>query len=250
MAKPTTDVAVKTAAGLPANIDFSGTDLGFSEAGQSAFAIPFLQMLQSLSKQCKKSDPQYIKGAEEGDLYDTVSEKLFKGEEGVVVIPVFFRNTYNEWVLREDGGGFRGVHSEADGAKMLSTCTKDTKGRDILPNGNQLVDTRNHFVVIVDGDSASPAVINLTTTQIKKSKKWMSQIQMMKLPNGQKAPMASQMYRITSTPESNDFGSWAGYKIDFEGFVGSAEVYASAKDFQSMVCEGTAQVVHTDDDLV
>ena len=72
-------------------------------------------------------------------------------------------------------------------------------------------------------------------------------MQMMKLPNGAKAPMAAQMYRITSVPESNDQGSWAGYKIDFEGFVTSQEVYNAAKDFQSMVCEGTAEIVHTED---
>lgn len=39
---------------------------GLEEAGVGDYAIPFLRVLQSMSPQLKKSDGQYIQGAEEG----------------------------------------------------------------------------------------------------------------------------------------------------------------------------------------
>lgn len=239
------DVAVKETAGLPAVIDF-GADAGagFEDADSTAYAIPFLRILQSLSPQCKKSDPAYIKGAEEGDFFNTVTEKLYKGEDGVLVVPCHYAHKYNAWAPRNEGGGFRGTYSAADAARLPTTRNADNQ--DVLSDGSLLTDTREHYVLIVAADGTTePALLALSGSQLKKSKKWMTLMQGIRI-QGQIAPMFSQVYKITPTAESNDKGSWSGIKVEHHGPVTDIDVYQTAKQFRDMVRSGSIQAAPAD----
>ena len=218
---------------------------GFEDADASAYAIPFLYVLQSGSPQCKKSDGAYIKGAEEGMLFDTVGKRLFSGETGVVVIPCHYTQRFIEWQPRESGGGFVAEH--APESNILARTCKDAKGRDALPNGNTIADTRNHYVLLIEEDgSATPMLLSMASTQQKKSKQWMAQMNGIKIRNPQTgqfvtAPMMSRMYRITTVPESNEHGSWFGFNINLEGIVTDRSQYAAAKAFQQAVRSGASR---------
>ena len=60
---------------LPANL----MDDIFATAGQgvdyetSELQIPFVRVIQALSPQIKKNDPMFIKGASQGDAFNTVT---------------------------------------------------------------------------------------------------------------------------------------------------------------------------------
>lgn len=220
---------------------------GFEEAGASAYAIPFLQILQSGSPQCKKSDGAYIKGAEEGMLFNTVTKEVFDGDKGILVIPCHYTQRFVEWKARENGGGFVAEHLPTD--PCVSQTQKDDKGRDILPNGNTLVDTRNHYALIQDADgNLSPALIAMSSTQSKVSRQWMSKMQGIKVKNAEgkfvTAPMSSRMYRLTTVPRSNDKGSWFVYNFELAGIVTDMAVYQAAVDFRNAVRSGEASVKH------
>jgi hypothetical protein len=237
---PATDVALKaqTALAMASQME-ADAGSGFEEASASSYAIPFLQILQSGSPQCKKSDGAYIKGAEEGMLYNTVTQELYDGEKGIEVIPAHFTNRFIEWRPRESGGGFVSEHMAT-----LET-EKDDKGRDILPNGNTLVDTRNHYVMVRNLDGTlSPALITMSSTQLKKSRQWMSKMNgiKMKTANGfVTAPMMSRVYTIKTTPEQNDKGSWFGFKIELASLVEDINEYNEAKAFREAVKTGVAK---------
>lgn len=242
-AEQTTDVAVKASQALAQMNDMFAAEAGagFEEASAAAFAIPFLYVLQSGSPQCKKSDGAYIKGAEEGMLFNSVTKELFSGEDGIVVVPAHFTHRFNEWKDRDAGGGF--VHEYLPGEQPPTQ--KDDKGRDKLDNGNNLVDTRNHYVLIVKPDgSAEPALLTMSSTQLKKSRQWMSVMNGIKMKRGESyvvAPMASRKYRITTVPESNDKGSWFGLKIELEGVVDDPALFREAIAFRDAVKSGAAQ---------
>ena len=241
------EVAVKEEAGLPAVIDF-GSDLGagFEEADATSYAIPFLRMLQVTSDQTKKTNAAYVKGAEEGDFFNTVTEKLYKGEEGVTVVPCHYVHKFNAWAPRESGGGIKGTYTPAEAAQ-LSTYKND-KFQTVMEDGSILTDTREHYVMIVNSDGTfEPALLCLAGTQLKKSKKWMTLMQGIRI-KGQPAPMFSQMYKLSPVSESNDKGSWAGLKIEHVGQVTSRELYEAAKQFREMVRSGTAQSAPVDED--
>lgn len=239
-----TDVAVKQQQALAAMNSMFEADAGtgFEEADASAYAIPFIQILQSGSPQCKKSDGAYIKGAEEGMFYNTVTQELYSGETGILVIPCHYSNRFIEWKTRESGGGFVAEHMPDHGL----TTVKDDKNRDVLPNGNTLVDTRNHYVLLVKADGmVEPALITMSSTQLKKSRNWMSKMNGIKLRTASgmqvTAPMASRMYRLTTVPEQNDKGSWFGFKTELEAVVQDPSQYQAAQEFAAAVKSGSAK---------
>ena len=218
---------------------------GFEEADASAYAIPFLQVLQSGSPQCKKSDGAYIKGAEEGMFYNTVTQEVFSGEDGLIVIPCHYTQRFIEWRTRESGGGFVGEHLPTD--PCVGTTQKDDKGRDLLPNGNTLVATRNHYVLVVGADgSLTPALLAMSSTQSKVSRQWMSKMQGIKIKNAEgqfvTAPMSSRKYKLTTVARSNEHGSWFVPNVELCGLVEDPAEYQAAADFRNAVRSGEAQV--------
>lgn len=245
MAKAETAVAVKeetNAALAMQHTEDSGS--GFEETSSESFAIPFLSILQSGSPQCKKSDGAYIKGAEEGMLFNSVTGDMY-GEEGVEVIPCHYSHRYIEWKLREAGGGFVGEYLPND--PIVGTTERDDKGRNMLSNGNQLSDTRNHYVLVRTANGLTPAIMSLSSSQLKMSKKWMSMMQGQKVKDPATgmfniAPMFSNAYKVTTVPLSNDKGSWFGYDFALVGKITEAGEYNEAKAFNHAVKAGQTKV--------
>lgn len=236
--------------------DAAGGASGFEEADSTAYAIPFLQILQSGSPQCKRSEGAYIPGAKEGMFYNTVTQELFEGEDilaegdtpakagGVTLIPAHYTQRFIEWKLRDEGGGFVAEHKPTD--PIVLTTTKDEENRDRLPNGNVLVDTRNHYVLLVKPDGQwEPIVVSMSSTQLKKSRNWMSKMQGLKIKdaNGKfvTAPMASHMYIDKTIPEKNDKGAWMGHMITMAGPVTDPNLYTAAQEFRAAVIKGAAK---------
>lgn len=245
MAKAETAVAVKEETNLALAAQYSeDSGSGFEETSAESFAIPFLSILQSGSPQVKKSDGAYIKGAEEGMLYNSVTGELY-GEEGVEVIPCHYTHRFIEWKTREAGGGFVAEHLPSD--PIVTATVRDDKGRNITSNGTQVSDTRNHYVLIRTADGLTPAIMSLSSSQLKKSKKWMSMMQGQKIKNPttgmfEQAPMFSNSYRVTTVPESNDKGSWFGYDFKLSGKVTDVSEYAEAKNFSHAIKAGQTRV--------
>jgi hypothetical protein len=233
-------------------IDFAeDAGAGFEEATQAAYAIPFLYILQSNSPQVKKTEGAYVKGAEEGMFFLSTDSSLYPGQPGVVVVPVHFSQRAIEWKTREKGGGFVAEHP-AD-TPLVQQTKMDEKQRNILPNGNQLVDTRIHAVLLLpDYPNCSrviPAVINMTSTQLRKSRKWMSVMGGVHIPHpvtGQpvQAPMFARMYRLTTIPESNDKGSWWGFHVEQCGETSDHGAVTQARALGKAVRSGTVKVQH------
>ena len=224
---------------------------GFDTADKDAYAIPFVSILQAGSPQVKKSDGAYIKGAEEGFIFNSVTQEVVTGEEGIKVVPCYYMRRFVRWGARETGGGFKAEYTADD--PIINTA-KVVDGRSYFPDENGevnpkssdvLVDTRNHYVLVVREDgSFSPAVVSMTSSQLKKSRQWMSKMDGLKFTgkDGQvkTKPMFSHFYQLTTVPESNDAGSWFGYKITLGEEVASVNpgLYAAAKAFQKSITAG------------
>lgn len=251
-AAETKEVAVKEEAGVPvslAEMYEADADAGFEEADGASYAIPFLRVLQAMSPQCKKSDGAYIKGAEEGMFINTVNNQLFDGvEDGVTVIPCHYRRKYIEWSgTLQEGGGYIREYDVAEGEAVLRKCTRDSDGNDRIEGGQHiLVDVREHYCLLVKPDgSFEPILLSMGSTQIKKSKKWMSLMQGLKIGD-HTAPMFSQKYHITTVPETKDSFSWFGLKIEHAGQVTEVRLYQAAKAFRDMVKSGTVRAAQDD----
>lgn len=240
------EVAKKSKTELSTNVANFDEDAGkgFEEADKDAFAIPFVRILQSNSPQCKKSDGAFIKGSEEGDIFNTATEEIL---EELNVIPCHYRRAFIEWIPVDEGGGFIAEHTVAAGKELEATLEEpDKNGKRFLPNGHELVDTRMHYCL--NAETADPMVICMASTQLKKSRNWMTVMQSTKSERGDGTkftpPMFSQVFEMTTVPESNEKGSWFGWKVTKDGFVEDAELYQAAKNFRNLVVDGSAVVKH------
>lgn len=236
----------QSAVALPTE-SFSGfAGQGFEGTTRDDFAIPFLQILQSNSPEVKRSEGAYIEGAQEGMLLNTVTKEVFDtAKTEVVLIPCWYQRTFVEWRLRENGGGFVAEHKPGPKVDaMLAHATRDEKGRDILDSGNQLNDTRTFYVMMVRDGVPTPAVLAMTSTQIKKAKQWMMQQNLLKLPAADGTvytpPMFAGKWVAHTVPESNERGSWMGWMFSFKGYCdGPADpVFVAALSFHKSLASG------------
>ncbi len=204
---------------------------GFEEANREAFAIPFLRILQDLSPQVKKKMAGYIEGAKPGQFFNTVSQEL---SDTLRVIPCHYTQSFIEWTPRdEEGQGFVAAHPP--GSPIILTAVRNKKNKNVLPNGNILMDTRSHFVLIQHDDGHTEgALITMASSGIKVSRRWMSQMRAAVIEvNGRliEPPMFAWSYLLTTEEEANEEGSWYQWVVSDRQRVTDPSTYRAAKAF-------------------
>ena len=174
--------------------------------------IPFVRILQALSPQLNKQDSLYIKGAEQGDIFNTVSQEIYKADEGLTIVPCYFEKKFLEFALRSTGGGFIKELKPTDNDINL---TNREGTIEMLPSGNELVRTHQHLVIAkgANGEYA-PAVLDMKKTQLKVSSRWNTLTNGMRLPSGKPMPIYGTAWNLFTVSESNDQGTWYNYKLD------------------------------------
>lgn len=258
MAKESKEVAVKEEAkvvALPMTTEFEAfAGGGFSEVTTEDLAIPFIRILAQLSPEVNKRDGKYIQGAEAGMLFNTVMNKAFDGEEGILVVPCHYSKRFLEWKPRTAGGGFVSSYTPEEAARLRTT--RNDRNEDILPNGNLLTPTAQFFVLFIHDEGIQPSLLAMTSTQLKKARKWLTQMQAMtaKGKNGNYTlPMFSHVYRVKTVAESNDKGDWFGYDISKERALNMAneednDIVQQAVRFAQSVKSGDVKIKHEDSD--
>lgn len=226
---------------------------GFEDFTSDDLQIPFINILQSLSHQVDEDDALYIKGAKPGMMFNSVTEEIFDGKEGIAFIPVHRVHSYIEWVPRDQGGGFVDqyppnhpmVMAEKENSAFGEMKNPDT--------GNDLVDTFTVFGLRVMPDEGyEPVVISFSKTQIGPYRKWMSRAKSIKMKNKDgrmvTPPLFSHIYRLTLRQFENNKGKWYGWHVGFEADTAldsrvepGEELYDAAKEFREMVISGQAR---------
>ena len=241
-----TNVVKKDKAGAIAVANFEAdSGKGLGNLSQEDLALPFLKILGQLSPEVNKRDGKYVNGAEPGMIFNSVTGELFDGAKGINVIPCHYKLEYIEWRDRGEGSGAPvAIHSSS--SDIMTKATRDASFKDRLPNGNYLEKTASHFVV-VGGDAPSTALIAMKSTQLKISRKWNSMMAGIRLKgkNGLFTPASfSHIYRLTTTQQSNDKGTWFGWEVSKVGPVEDAALYQQAKAFAENVSKGDVKVKH------
>ena len=261
-------VAKKGKAGEVANTDLLA---GLTAAGEQREAmskddmsIPFLQILQSLSPQCTKGEPEYIKGAEPSELFNTVTQDRFPTLDdddnpitGVHVVSISYKATFIEWVPRSQGGGFVQEYDIAAGSTAITQRNENNHdiiqpGSPIGTPGNQLAYTHTHFLFIVDKETGKsrPAVVSMTATQVKPSKNWNALINETELPNGSAAPRFFGIWSAGTQRRSNDQGTWYVWMFKRDGTIldlgdeVAGAIMKLAQKFQKGIDEGEHRADH------
>jgi hypothetical protein len=228
-----------------------GADIGAGLEGtdKECFAIPFLRVIQSGSPQVKRTEAAYNPAAKEGMLINSVTGELIDGDEGLIIIPCAFQRRFIRWggVGKPDEGKFKGEFTpeEIDALKAAGKVI-DLDGYPTI-EGDELTDTRSHYVLIESETGFTQALFPLGSTQIKKSKQLLSILSSIKVRVDGKLvtpPTWMNRIKVTTVPESNDKGSWMGVKFEVAGFIEDEEIYKAGKAFNEAVAGGAVKAAY------
>lgn len=242
-------------------IDFAAdAGAGMEGVDKDSFSIPFIKLLQANSPEVQDLD-----GAKAGMFINSISQELFKA---VRVIPCAYQRRFIRWAPRATGEGFKGEYLPTDiETGGVSGCKQyngkymfdvpdganpfDDKGK---PLYDEAKDTRSHFVLYESEDGNwYPAMVSLSSTMIKKSKRWMSRIQMVQMKDAKgrsfNPPSFSHIYEITSCDEEKNGDKWKNIEVALVGPVADADVYVRAREFNQQVSAGQIKVQHAEDEV-
>jgi len=214
---------------------------GMENITKDDLSIPFFKILQSNS-------PEVVEGdVKPGMIVNSASGEAFKEME---VIPCGYQKQFIEWTPRESGGGLKAVYNVLEGTDLMKSCTKNDKGKDILDNGNLLVPTAVHYVCSWL-ESPVLGIMSMTSTALKKSRKWNSTMSSIKAQGSQgmyTPPTFGYSYLVKTHQESNNYGTWFNWDITLKGEVDDENLYFLCKKFSHDMQEGLVKVEHNGKD--
>ena len=221
---------------------------GMDNMGQEDLALPFLKILSGLDPLLDERED-----ARKGDIYNTVTGQIYKGKDGIRVIPCAYQRRFIRWAPRGTGTGAP-VAIYMPGDPRPSTERSKDDNRDYVQDGsgNYIDETHQHFVIVLNPDgSAETALIAMKATQLKKSRKWNSMMASRQMigKNGPFCPPRfSHIYHLKTMQEENSKGSWHGWEMSVEGPIQDMGLYKRAKDFNESIEAGDVVVKHVDDE--
>lgn len=236
VAAPAKEIAVNPANALAERPDWLEKDSGrgSEDVTINDLVLPRVEVLQALSPQLKKTDPQYIPNAEQGIIFNTVSGDLYGSQ--ITIVPVVFKREFILWQSRKSGGGFRGAFATAEEAEDERQSLEN-------PGDLEVVETHVNFVLIVHPDGRTEeAVLSWSKSKRKCSRKLNSLVQMVN------ADRFARMYKITAVPVNGPKGEYWSFDVSPIGFV-SRPLYDAAMKSYEAIKRGERSVKHEQDEV-
>lgn len=228
--------------------------------------VPLIYILQPLSPQVMRGDPQRIDGAEAGDLWLRNSENpIVKSEKGILFQPCFFYKDIVEWIPNR--GGYVGRHDISclankatnkpwsgtleDVREVLDDENPNRPPRYIRKNNNEVVETR-YFVGYVYPEVGMPLpfIIPLSSTGHSFGKQWMFLQNSQTLPDG--TPIDKSwviLYRLKTNMKTNNDGSWYMYTVQKERMIKDMEEFDRGSALNKAFLTGEKKADEPDESL-
>lgn len=221
------ELAVKSASEVGFVIPDEDMGQGFDEMEGQDFAAPFLVIVQTTSPYLNPTHQLYVPEAKPATIINTMNNRIYP--TGVTVIPCKYSFRHVEWRPRSTGGGFVASYTRENTPTDLSVNPLNNKT--VRPNGNEIMATSYYLCLLVEEDYEK-VIIPFTSTQLKKARKWNTLMASLK-KGGKSLPIFSHYYNLSLVGESNNKGSWFGWKIDIGDGIES-EVYQACKQTASI----------------
>ena len=202
---------------------------GSEDVTGSDMSIPRVDVLQALSPQIKKSDPSFIPGANQGEIFNTITGHIYGSE--VTFIPVLFRREFCIWKLRTAGGGFAGAFKTEAEAEQARCQLPD-------PDNYEVSESHQHFALVLNGDNVESVVLSMAKSRLKTSRQLNTLVQMAEVDRFAKA------YKASAVEVSGPKGDYWSMKIVPVGFV-NEELYRKGQELYELIKAGAADVDRT-----
>jgi hypothetical protein len=226
--------------------EFANAGMENMEAGD--YAIPFIKIVQKASPVID-TNPD----ARPGMFLNSVSGELYRE---LILIPCGFKKEIVQWAARPLPGqkslrqGIQGSHPWD--TPLMQVCVPNDKGIPAFPAGHPfetdlMVETRYHYVYCISPETgeAFPALISMSSTQHKRSKRWVSLIGTRKMEvNGKRvsAPSFAFKYHATTEMESRDQNTWYSWVITTSDAVTEDWLMEECISFYKSILADTVKV--------
>lgn len=212
---------------VPAHIAANASlGIGNENIGAGDVEIPQLKLLQAMSPEVQKGTDGYVEGAEPGMIFNTLSRKA---SDFVNLINLGMTKECSVFRSREFGGGGSGSYIGAFPTRVIAEAYLTENGLAI--NEYDISDTAKHLVVVLDdkGEVESEAQIYMSSTKLRTSNKWNSELLMTKMDR------YASVWRLGTERLSNSKGTWSNFTIAFAGWCPPAllEYAKNAYDMSS-----------------
>lgn len=231
-----------------------GEDAGAGTEGMTSadVSIPFINLLQPLSPEVEEGGSAQVEGARPGMFYNSVTKELTDGKKGFLFQPCARQHVYVEWIPRDSGGGFVGVHLD-NAPEVIQAIRQNGGSSNQLKLGdNDLIETVYLYGHILDEDGVTSkgfAVFAATSTKLKPLKDAMTIVVTARVGPPEKRiqpPLYAYRFKFTSFGDKNKKGQpFFNIKVDPKALpllsrVDSAEnaLYLAGKDFKASVDSG------------
>lgn len=204
--------------------DFSqfGDDVkGYEGLDMSTMAIPFIRVIQALSPQLKKNKPEFIAGAEVGDVCNSITGKTYALPLKVVVGK--FERLFIEW--KPSRGGYVAAHNP-ETVENNPKFTMNEKYQLVDPStGNEFIDTYMYYVLLPDYMEDGICIMSMSSTQLKEARKLNRLLMTTYIPGTTRKALPHFMVWDFNTIEmSNDKGDWYTPNFKFNTFVSQEQL--------------------------
>ena len=223
---------------------FAGT--GLDTITTDDIATPRLKVLAQMSPELEEID-----GAKAGMICNSVSKKIYSGQDGISVVVCGYDKVWLEWQDRGKGSSAPvNIFSPVD---KPTNAVRGDDGKFRLESGNYLEECANFYCLLLNGGVApEPAIISMKATQLKAARSWAYSLknEFIQHPKTKKLFLAPSWYRIytlTTTKQSNDKGSWYGWVVNKGDFLNSEDTFDMAANFNESVRKGIVKPKYDDE---
>lgn len=199
--------------------------MGYSEKSDDSM-VPILSILQDNSAEVKKRHSKHIEGAEAGDLIIRSIGRVFKMGENdppLEVQPCGFDHMWVEWEGEPgEGSPINQYPFDARPGDAVERENAEGKTEWRMPSGTRLVDTRYHYVNLIDEDgSVMPLVVPFGGSNHTVSRQWTAQMKQFQVPGrpGVKAKSFMRTYGLRTAYNQRGEQSWFKYSVSDFGWV-------------------------------
>jgi len=204
---------------------------GFEDINSDTMSIPFLKIAQSLNPELNSRKPEYIKGLQVGQFFNSVTGAIYGEELNINII--HFEHLYTEW--KPNRGGFV---DRMTPEQAFDKAVDKTFGKWKTAEGNDLQENYSYFVLVEGHEQDGILVMSLASSAIKNAKKLNKLITSQMFKDGSRMAPHHQVYKVSTLFMSNDQGDWYVPNFEFIHVVGK-ETFLKATEERKMIPERT-----------
>lgn len=194
------------------------------EYGADELAIPRMSLVQAMTPQRNKTNANYIKGLEEGQFFNTITEENY-GEEVEAVVLKNYRSRIKFFPRASDKDGVECASQDGKtGGTLYPTCEECPHKNWGDNNEPPACGVAENFLLAING---APVLYNLRSSALREAKTWKTQLQL--------AGVAwyGVKWLLKSVSKKKGTDTYFGMRVSRNGYVTEEEAVVYKKMFDN-----------------